>query len=92
YVTKIEEAVVGKPSEPQIEIQVDGVEKEVGENIRAYLSLAQEVCTAPEWRVRRLFARSDEEIRRAVRALGYYQPEFSKRLEQEEACWKASYE
>ncbi len=92
YFTKIEEAVVGKPSEPQVEIQVDGVEKEIGENIRAYLSLAQEACTAPEWRVRRLFARSDEEIRRAVRALGYYQPEFSKRLEQEEACWKASYE
>ncbi len=92
YVTKIEEAVVGKPSEPQVEIQVDGVEKEIGENIRAYLSLAQEACTAPEWRVRRLFARSDEEIRRAVRALGYYQPEFSKRLEREEACWKASYE
>ncbi len=88
---KTEDTAVAKPAEPQVEIQVEGVDKQIGENIRAYLSLAQEACTAPEWRVRRLFARSVDEIRRAVRALGYYSPEVSQQLEQEESCWKASF-
>lgn len=92
YVAKTEDSAAAKEAAPRIEIQVEGVDKDISENIRAYVSLAQELCTAPEWRVRRLFARSVEEVRNAVRALGYYSPEISKNLEQIEDCWKASYE
>ncbi len=92
YIAKTVNAAAGIESAPRVEIQVEGVDKEVSENIRAYLSLAQEVCTAPAWRVNRLFARSGEEVRNAVRALGYYSPQVSKNLEQLEECWKATYE
>lgn len=92
YFAKTDEAAAETETAPRVEIQVEGVDKDVGENIRAHLSLSQEVCTAPAWRVARLFARSEQEVRSAVRALGYYSPDISKRLEQQEGCWKAAYE
>ncbi len=92
YFAEKEESVAEKESAPRIEIQVEGVDKDVGENIRAHLSLGQELCSAPAWRVTRLFARTDNEVRNAVRALGYYSPRVKKKLEQGETCWQASFE
>ncbi|HSS66842.1 MAG TPA: autotransporter assembly complex family protein [Gammaproteobacteria bacterium] len=92
YFAKSDDAAAAKETAPRIEIQVEGVDTEVAENIRAHLSLTQELCAAPAWRVTRLFARSNEEIRNAVRALGYYSPKISRNLEQLEDCWKATYE
>lgn len=77
---------------PRIEVKIDGVEKSTAENIRAHLSLSQELCTAPNWRVARLFKRIEEEAGRALRALGYYSPKISKRLVQSSNCWEVTLE
>ena len=92
YFAKTEDAAAVQESAPRIEVQVQGVDKDFVENIRAHLSITQELCDAPGWRVTRLFARSDDEIRKAVRALGYYSPSISRNLEQLEDCWKATFE
>jgi translocation and assembly module TamA len=92
YFAKTEDEAVVKESAPRIEIQVQGVDKDVAENIRAHLSIAQELCDAPSWRVTRLFARSNDEVRKAVRALGYYSPKISKDLQKQEQCWNATFD
>lgn len=79
-------------SAPRIHIDVSGVDNTLADNLRAHLSLSQETCDAPEWRVNRLFARAENEARRALRALGYYAPGLEKRLERLPDCWKASFE
>jgi translocation and assembly module TamA len=89
---KTEDETAARESAPRIEIQVQNVGADAAENIRAHLSLTQELCDAPGWRVTRLFARADDEIRRAVRALGYYSPNISKELQKQEQCWKATFD
>jgi translocation and assembly module TamA len=62
------------------------------DNVLAHLSLAKEECTAPEWKIRSLVAKSDEEIDPALRALGYYHPTVKKSLDFPKDCWKAHFE
>ncbi len=57
-------------------------------NVRAHLSLNNEACDAPPWRVRRRFRRVEQELRPALRAFGYYHAEVSKTLTRDEDCWQ----
>lgn len=61
---------------------------EVADNIRAHLSLSKEPCDAPQWRIKRLFSRVEQELEPAVRALGYYRPSVEKQLSFGDACWR----
>lgn len=74
------------------EIVIKGVAGDVRDNVRHFLSLAEEACDTPPWRIRQLFARSDEEIRRAVRAFGYYHPNIRSNYRIGEKCWSARFE
>ncbi|MCG8426285.1 MAG: autotransporter assembly complex protein TamA [Chromatiales bacterium] len=69
----------------------EGVEDELLNNVRAALSLAEEPCDAPRWRIRRLFNKSDLELQRAARALGYYHIEIDKSLAFNDTCWQATF-
>ena len=55
-------------------VTVDGVDGALARNVRARLSLANEACDAPRWRVERLVERAADEAREGLRALGYYEP------------------
>ncbi len=76
-------------AEPTIEF--NGVSGELQTNLQAALSLTAEPCTAPAWRIKRLFRRSDQELDGAARALGYYQLKVKKDLQLKLDCWQADF-
>ncbi len=73
------------------EVVIEGVEAEIRDNILAYMQLDEEPCDAPEWRVRRLFADSDERIREALEVVGHYSIEIDKKLDLTGTCWQARF-
>lgn len=74
------------------ETRIQGGNDEIRDNIQLMLSLNQENCQAPEWKIRHLFEQSDQEITEALHALGYYQAELaSKKLSQNKDCWQADF-
>ena len=72
------------------EVIIGGVEGETLDNVRAYLRLDDEPCDAPAWRIRRLFADADTEIRDALEVVGYYRAAIEKKLKIGESCWQAT--
>jgi len=73
------------------ELRIDGVDDKMLGNVEAHLSLAQESCDAPDWKIRRLFAQADGEIRDALEVFGYYSVTVKKQLEIGEPCWRAQF-
>ena len=73
------------------EVVIEGVEAEIRDNILAYMRLDDEPCDAPGWRIRRLFADSDQRIREALEVVGHYSIEIDKQLDLTGACWQARY-
>lgn len=74
------------------EIDIKGLNSEQEDNVRAYLPLTKETCEAPQWKIKRLFKESSLYAERALRALGYYQPEIQKNLDWSEDCWQVSFD
>ncbi len=75
----------------QPEIRLEGVTGKLLHNVQAHLSLLEETCASPRWRIQNAFAASESEIRKALRALGYYQPSILSQLEFTPKCWRASF-
>jgi translocation and assembly module TamA len=71
------------------EVTVSGVEGQARDNVLVMLSLEKEPCDAPEWKIRSLFAKADQEIDQALRALGYYHAAVEKSLTFGDDCWQA---
>ncbi|MEJ2604289.1 MAG: POTRA domain-containing protein, partial [Gammaproteobacteria bacterium] len=71
------------------ELVIEGIDGELLDNARAYANLQEVSCDAPDWRIRRGFRTLDADLTTALRALGYYEPTFSKNLEFEAECWRA---
>ena len=76
----------------QAGVLISGIEPDIRDNILAYLRLDDEPCDAPAWRVRRLFADADIQIREALEVVGYYKAEIVKTLETGDTCWQANFE
>lgn len=72
-------------AEPEIEIE--GGTKSLRENIRQHLTLADESCKAPIWRLNSLLADAEGEINAAAQALGYYQLEYDAKFLNNKNCW-----
>lgn len=73
---------------PSPEIRIDGGSSELRDNIRQYLSIAEESCAAPDWRLDALMTESESEIEHAAQALGYYQLSFATNLVRKNDCWQ----
>lgn len=73
------------------DVSVSGLDGEPQDNVRLMLSLGKENCEAPEWKIRSLFSKADEEIDQALRALGYYHPVIKKSLTVDAECWQADF-
>jgi translocation and assembly module TamA len=71
------------------DVIVSGVEPQIRDNILAYLRLDDEPCDAPDWRVRRLFADADSQIREALEVVGYYNASIEKTFNTGDTCWQA---
>ncbi len=78
-----------------VEVEIFGVEDELAENVRAFLSIAEEEGAeekAPSPRkVQRLHLQAPDEIRQALRPFGYYSPRIRAALNRTEAGWLARY-
>ena len=72
-------------AEPEIEIE--GGTKSLRENIRLHLSIADENCKTPQWRLQALLGDAAREIERASQALGYYELEYEAKLRHDTECW-----
>ncbi|MGR9052229.1 MAG: autotransporter assembly complex protein TamA [Gammaproteobacteria bacterium] len=74
------------------EIEINGIEDELADNVHALLGIVKETCESPKWRVRKVFGSADKEIGTALRALGRYHPSIDKKLEFTESCWRAEFD
>jgi len=72
-------------------LHIEGLNEEQSRNVQGFLSLAQEPCHTPKWRIQKLFEHSDQEINKALRALGYYAPTIEKKLIFANDCWQADF-
>lgn len=73
------------------DVSINGLSGEAKKNVQLTLSLAKEQCQTPEWKIRGLFNKADDEIYRALRALGYYNPAVKKSLVFDSKCWQAEF-
>jgi translocation and assembly module TamA len=73
------------------QVTINGVDTAIRDNVLAYLQLDDEACDAPDWRVRRLFADADTQIREALEVVGYYNAEIEKQLVFGDNCWQANF-
>jgi len=78
---------------PELSVEITGVEGEVLENVRAFLTITDLVGTEglTADRVRRAHRRADAEIRRALQPFGHYRPQVRTRLATSESGWVARY-
>jgi translocation and assembly module TamA len=74
------------------EISVAGLDGKAKDNVRLMLSLEKEKCDAPEWKIRGMFEKADQEIDQGLRALGYYHAVINKSLAFGKTCWKAGFD
>jgi translocation and assembly module TamA len=70
-------------------VRIEGLSGEILDNVRLNLRLAAEDCSAPRWRVRRLYARVEAEIAEAMHPFGFYAPQVRKQLAFGADCWSA---
>ncbi|MBS3952794.1 MAG: outer membrane protein assembly factor [Methylomicrobium sp.] len=81
----------GKAEDKRPDIKVMGLKGSQYKNVNAFLRLAKEQCSTPKWRINSLFKQADDDIRSALKALGYYQPEITKTLAFTSDCWTAEF-
>ncbi|HWV16487.1 MAG TPA: autotransporter assembly complex family protein [Cellvibrio sp.] len=70
------------------QILIEGGPGALRENIRQYLTIDEEGCAAPIWRLQSLLGDARREMAQAAQALGYYRSTFTTRLTEEKGCWQ----
>jgi translocation and assembly module TamA len=73
------------------DVLVTGLNGAASDNVRLLLSLNNEKCDAPRWKIENLFAKAEQEIDPALRAVGFYQPIIKKSLAFNQDCWQATF-
>lgn len=74
-------------------VDIEGVNGEMRKSIGAWLSLKDEPCDAPQWRLQSRLDQADTEIRQAMQAFGYYKPQITHRFDagSGNGCWSATF-
>ena len=72
--------------------RISGIDGEALDNVETILSLNQENCESPAWKIEQLFEQSESEIDRALRAFGYYHSTTQKSLVFDNDCWSAQFD
>lgn len=83
-------AALAVAASPQITI--NGGPNVLRDNVRQYLSIADEPCDVPEWRLKALLNDAENEIQNAAQALGFYQLKYTSSLSQQNNCWQLQLE
>jgi translocation and assembly module TamA len=74
------------------DLEISGVNDEIEEVVRGFVTLDDLQCNSPRWWVNRSYADLEAEARLALETQGYYHAAIAPRLEFAEECWKASLE
>lgn len=82
-------SLVWLPFAANADVRLSGLDAAQEQNVRVLVPLATTECDANRWRVERLFRDADEDVRNALRALGYYDITIDKRLTWTDECWQA---
>lgn len=74
-------------------VSIEGVNGEMRKSIEAWLSLDDEPCDAPQWRLQGRLDEATQEIRQAMQAFGHYDPTITHSFEAGggNGCWKADF-
>jgi translocation and assembly module TamA len=73
-------------------VQIEGVSDRLQQNIAAQLGLTELDCGAPGWLVRWEFREAEDDINRALEAMGYYDAVVAKSLDLNASeCWSARF-
>lgn len=78
------------PASASAELTIKGIDDDLAANVRAYVTLADEPCSAEAWLVRRRFRTLESEARQALEPFGYYDSRIRSSLTLGEDCWKAT--
>ena len=84
--------LAGWPGALHADVRFSGLDATQEANARALMPIVEADCATSRWRVERLFRDADENLRNALRALGYYGAAISKELRWEESCWVATFD
>lgn len=78
---------------PRLRVDIDGIEDQQIENVRAFLSVLRyrDDADLSDALVERLHGRAEAEIRAALKPFGYYHPRIEATLEHDERGWQARY-
>jgi len=68
-------------------ISIEGAGDRLRDNVRSFISLDDESCDTPTWRLRPRFRELDRQIANAGEALGYYQMEIDREITRDDDCW-----
>lgn len=77
-----------KSEGPKPKITINGGLKSLRDNVRRYITIDDEACTARPWRLRGRLGQTADEIRAAGQALGYYALAYEAKLTHGEECWE----
>ena len=90
-VTVVAALLMPETAAAALKVQITGVSGPVRENVEARLSLLRAVkeSEADPALLRRLHRRADGEIREALQAVGYYNPQISTELQGEPPNWRS---
>jgi translocation and assembly module TamA len=82
-------SIVASAATERVDIRIDGVDKAMADNVRAYLTLARYVTRddLTDGQVRRLADRAVDEAADALRPFGYYSPTIRSRTSRDEPNW-----
>lgn len=81
-------------AQPVVKVDIKGIDTELETNVRLFLSIEQQRAhpLMSDGRIRRLHQKANAEIAAALQPYGFYQPEITSTLTEQEAhSWLASY-
>lgn len=76
---------------PPVTVEIEGVQGDLLENIRAHLSLQRPPPSLTEEGIRRLYLQAPKEIKEALQALGHYHPQIRPALTRGDDGWVARF-
>lgn len=85
-ITSLSLSSVQAETTPQIIIK--GAPDALRDNIKQYMTIASESCSAPLWRLQSLLDEVQQDAENAAQALGYYQTTFTTEFTQRDNCWQ----
>ncbi len=72
-------------------VVLEGIDGELANNVLSHMTLDEQDCSAPDWRIRRERREAVKEIHTALQAFGYYSPEVQQEYTRDESCWLVTY-